>query len=75
MEPRGKTCAVCNQKVHRGTGTYYAGRLIHKACMEITKIQRFKLHKRHPQGRVGKTVTARGHYRTLPKPREGGSEK
>jgi len=45
MEPRGKTCAVCNQKVHRGTGTYYAGRLIHKKCMEIAKIRRFKLMK------------------------------
>ena len=46
MEPRCKTCAVCKQRVHRGTGTYYAGRLVHKTCMEIAKIQRFKLHKR-----------------------------
>lgn len=41
-----KTCAVCGRKVYRGTGTYYAGRLVHKKCLGIAKIQRYKLYKK-----------------------------
>jgi len=40
-----KTCAVCKCEVQLGTGTYYAGRLIHKDCLDMAKIQRFKLMK------------------------------
>jgi len=39
-----KTCAVCGRKVNEGEGTYYGGRLIHKTCKDIAKIQRYKLN-------------------------------
>lgn len=39
-----KTCAICGRKVNEGEGTYYGGRLIHKACKGIAKIQRYKLN-------------------------------
>jgi len=41
-----KTCAICGRKVYRGTGTYYGGRLVHRSCLGIAKIQRYKLYGR-----------------------------
>jgi hypothetical protein len=39
-----KTCAICGRKVYPGEGTYYGGRLIHRTCLGIAKIQRYKLN-------------------------------
>jgi ribosomal protein L24E len=41
-----KKCAVCGRRVYPGTGTYYAGRLVHRSCLGIAKIQRYKLYKK-----------------------------
>lgn len=38
-----KRCAVCKKIVHKGTGTFYVNRLIHKECYEMAKIVRFRL--------------------------------
>ena len=39
-----KTCAICGRRVYRGEGMYYGGRLIHRVCHGIAKIQRYKLN-------------------------------
>jgi len=41
-----KTCAICGRKVYPGTATYYGGRLVHRTCLGIAKIQRYKLYKK-----------------------------
>ena len=43
---KDKTCAICGRKVYPGTGTYYGGRLVHRSCLDIAKIQRYKLYKK-----------------------------
>ena len=35
-----RKCKVCGKPVSKGYGLYYGGRLIHKACRGIAKIQR-----------------------------------
>ena len=39
-----RKCAVCNSQVRRGTGVYYARRLVHRACLNKAKLQRFQFH-------------------------------
>ncbi len=46
-----KTCAICGRKVYPGTGTYYAGRLVHRGCLGIAKIQRYELYKNSGKGK------------------------
>jgi len=41
-----KTCAICGRKVYEGEGMYYGGRLIHRTCRGIAKIQRYRLNER-----------------------------
>lgn len=39
-----KTCGICGRKVYPGEGQYYGGRLIHRTCRGIAKIQRYRLN-------------------------------
>lgn len=39
-----KSCAICGKDVLRGQGLYYGGRLIHKSCKAVAKIQRYRLN-------------------------------
>ena len=39
-----KTCAICGRKVYSGEGMHYGGRLIHRTCRGIAKIQRYRLY-------------------------------
>ena len=41
-----KTCAVCGKPVHQGTGTHFAGRLIHQHCIPMAEMMWFRLRKR-----------------------------
>jgi hypothetical protein len=40
-----RKCAVCHIQVLKGTGLYYAGRLVHRACLNRAKLNRFHLLK------------------------------
>ncbi len=46
-----KTCAICGRKVDPGEGMYYGGRLIHRTCHGIAKIQRYKLNEEPAKGK------------------------
>jgi ribosomal protein L24E len=39
-----KHCAVCGKPVLRGTGTYYAHRLVHKKCLPYARYKRYDLY-------------------------------
>jgi len=40
----GRKCFVCHLQVLKETGVYYAGRLVHRACLDRAKLMRFQFH-------------------------------
>gem|GEM_PF-3309313 len=44
MPARTRSCAICRKPVARGEGLYYGGRLIHRSCRGVAKMQRFRLN-------------------------------